>query len=112
MGPRTSTTTGRPIPPLVHRHRKLSNMFTAPFVVLRLLTPLGMSYEAAVKRAEPYNRIIQELSDMRADTIRLVQQAVAEQRHAYVLVNNRLEGSAAIDRSSFSRQTKGPGHGS
>jgi hypothetical protein len=61
--------------PLAHEHRKLSNTFTTPFVILRLLTPLSMSYEAAVKQAEPYNRIIQELPDMRADTIELVQQA-------------------------------------
>ena len=84
------------MPPLVHQHRKLSNLFTADFVVLRLLTPLGMSYEAAVKRAEPYNRIIQELPEMRADTIALVKQAVAEKRTAYVLVNNRFEGSAPL----------------
>jgi len=57
---------------------------------------LGMSYEAAVKRAEPYNRIIQELPEMRADTIALVKQAVAEKRTAYVLVNNRFEGSAPL----------------
>lgn len=84
------------IPPLARQHRKLSNTFTAPFVVLRLLTPLGMSYEAAVKRAEPYNRIVQELPEMRTDTITLVKQAVAEQRQAYVLVNNRSEGSAPL----------------
>lgn len=65
-------------------------------MVLRLLTPLGMSYEAAVKRAEPYNRIVQELPEMRTDTITLVKQAVAEQRQAYVLVNNRSEGSAPL----------------
>lgn len=55
-----------------------------------------MSYEAAVKRAEPYNRIVQELPEMRTDTITLVKQAVAEQRQAYVLVNNRSEGSAPL----------------
>ena len=68
--------------------------------VLRLLTPLGTSYAAAVKRAEPYDRIIEELPDMRTDTIALVKQAVTEQRQAYVLVNNRSEGSA---RSPFKR---------
>jgi hypothetical protein len=55
-----------------------------------------MSYEAAVKRAEPYNRIVQELPDMRTDTIALVRQAVAQQRTAYILVNNRSEGSAPL----------------
>ena len=33
---------------------------------------------------------------MRADTIGLVKQAVAEQRRAYVMVNNRSEGSAPL----------------
>ena len=84
------------MPPLAHQHRKVGHTFTAPFVVLRLVTPLGLSYEAAVKRAEPYNRIVQELPEMRADTVALVQQAVAQQRTAYVLVNNRSEGSAPL----------------
>jgi uncharacterized protein YecE (DUF72 family) len=69
--------------------------------LLRLLTPLGTSYEAAVKRAEPYNRVVQELRDMRADTIALVKQAIAEQRTAYVLVNNRSEGSAPLTVQSL-----------
>jgi uncharacterized protein YecE (DUF72 family) len=94
------------MPPLAHQHRKLGNTFTAPFVVLRLLTPLGISYEAAVKRAEPYNRIIQELPDMRADTISLVKQAVAQQRNAYVLVNNRSEGSAPLTVQALVDQLK------
>jgi hypothetical protein len=38
-------------------------------MVLRLLTPLKMSYEAAKKRAEPYNKIVGELPEMRRDTI-------------------------------------------
>jgi uncharacterized protein YecE (DUF72 family) len=95
------------MPPLAHQHRKLTNTFTAQFAVLRLLTPLGISYEAAVKRAEPYNRIIQELPDMRADTIALVKQAVAQERTAYVLVNNRSEGSAPLTVQALVDQLKG-----
>jgi len=37
---------------------------TAPFTVLRLLTPLKISYEAAKKRAEPYTKIVEELPQM------------------------------------------------
>jgi len=95
------------MPPLAHQHRKLSNSFTAQFVLLRLLTPLGMRYEAAVKRAEPYNRIIQELPDMRSDTIALVKHAVAEQRTAYVLVNNRSEGSAPLTVQALVDELRG-----
>ena len=70
--------------------------FTAPFVVLRLLTPLKMSDEAAKKRAEPYTKIVGELPDMRKETVSLVKEAIAEKRQAYVLVNNRLEGNAPL----------------
>lgn len=70
--------------------------FTAPFTVLKLLTPLKMSYEAAKKRAEPYAKIIEELPEMRWDTVEFVRKAVAEGRRAYVLVNNRSEGNAPL----------------
>ena len=62
-----------------------------------LLTPLKLSYETAKKRADPYNKIVGELPEMRRDTVRLVKQAVTENRHAYVLVNNRAEGNAPLD---------------
>lgn len=70
--------------------------FTAPFTVLRLLTPLKMSYEAAKKKAEPYTRIVEELPQMRRETVELVRKAVTENRRAYVLVNNRSEGNAPL----------------
>ena len=63
--------------------------------VLRLLTPL-MSYEAAKKRAEPYTKIVEELPQMRRETVQLARQAVSAGRHAYVLVNNRAEGNAPL----------------
>jgi uncharacterized protein YecE (DUF72 family) len=66
------------------------------FTVLRLLTPLKMSYEAAKKRAEPYTKIVEELPEMRRETVQLVRQAAREGRHAYVLVNNRSEGNAPL----------------
>jgi hypothetical protein len=70
--------------------------FTAPFMVIRLLTPLKMSYEAAKKRAEPYTKIVEELPAMRRDTVDLIRKAVAEGRRAYGLVNNRSEGNAPL----------------
>lgn len=60
------------------------------------LTPLKMSYESAKKRAEPYTTIVEELPDMRRDTVDLVKKAVGEKRKAYVLVNNRSEGNAPL----------------
>jgi uncharacterized protein YecE (DUF72 family) len=81
------------MPSLAEQHNRMGR-FTAPFTVLRLLTPLKISYEAAKKRAQPYTMIVGEIPEMRRDTVELVRKAVAENRRAYVLVNNRAEGNA------------------
>jgi uncharacterized protein YecE (DUF72 family) len=83
------------MPSLAEQHKRLE-AFTAPFTVLRLLTPLKMSYAAAKKRAKPYTKIVEELPQMRRETVQLVRQAVGEGRRAYVLVNNRAEGNAPL----------------
>lgn len=83
------------MPPLAEQHQRMGS-FTAPFTVLRLLTPLKMTYEAAKKRAEPYTKIVGELPEMRRDTVHLVNQSIEEKRQAYVLVNNRSEGNAPL----------------
>ena len=83
------------MPGLAEQHKPMET-FTAPFTVLRLLTPLKISYEAAKKRAEPYNKIVGELPETRRDTVSLVKQVVEENRRAYVLVNNRAEGNAPL----------------
>ena len=83
------------MPPLAEQHQRLGT-FTAPFTVLRLLTPLKMTYEAAKKRAEPYDKIVGELPKMREDTVSLIQEATGENRTTYVLVNNRAEGNAPL----------------
>ena len=83
------------MPPLAEQHQRMKTL-TAPFTVLRLLTPLKMTYEAAKKRAEPYDKIVGELPEMPKDTVSLIQEATAENRSTYVLVNNRAEGNAPL----------------
>lgn len=57
------------MPPMAEQHQ-LTGDFTAPFTMLRLLTPLKMTYKAAQERAEPYNRIVGELPEVRRGTHR------------------------------------------
>ena len=83
------------MPPLAEQHQRLG-AFTTSFTVLRLLTPLKMTYEAAKKRAAPYDKIVGELPEMRRETVELVKQAVSRRIRAYVLVNNRTEGNAPL----------------
>jgi uncharacterized protein YecE (DUF72 family) len=94
------------MPALAEQHARLDS-FTAPFTVVRLLTPLKMSYEAAKKRAEPYTKIVEELPEMRRETVELVRKAVTENRRAYVLVNNRAEGNAPFTVQALSEMLRG-----
>jgi len=93
------------MPSPAEQHQRLES-FTAPFIVLRLLTPLKMSYEAAKKRAEPYTKIVEELPQMRTETVQLVRKALAENRRTYVLVNNRSEGNAPSTIQALSDQLR------
>ena len=92
------------MPGLIEQHRRLGEMFPASFVLFRLLTPLRVKYEQAVRIAEPYDKIVAELPTMRKDTVALVKQAVTEQRRAYVLVNNRSEGHAPLTVQALADQ--------
>lgn len=95
------------MPPLAEQHKRLGR-FTAPFTVIRLLTPLKIAYEQAKARAEPYTKIIEELPEMRRDTVDLVRQAVQEGRRAYVLVNNRAEGNAPLTVQALADRLREP----
>jgi len=61
---------------------------------------------------EPYTKIVEELPQMRRETVQLVRQAVGAGRCAYVLVNNPAEGNSPLTveglvvmlRESVSRQ--------
>jgi hypothetical protein len=65
------------MPSLAEPHQRMER-FTAPFTVLRLLTPLKMSYAAAKEKAEPYIEIVEELQEMRRDAVDMVEKAVRE----------------------------------
>jgi uncharacterized protein YecE (DUF72 family) len=95
------------MPSLLEQHRRMGDRFTASFTVLRLLTPLKMSYEAAKKRAEPYNKIVGTLPDMRREAVELVRKVVAENRRAYVFVNNRSEGNAPLTIQALMKALQG-----
>jgi hypothetical protein len=55
-----------------------------------------MYYQTAKRRTEPYTKIVEELPQLRSETVHLVRQAVGAGRRAYVLVNNRAEGNAPL----------------
>ena len=86
---------------------KRMECFTAPFMVLRLRTPLKIFYESEKKRAEPYTKIVEELPQMRRETVQLARQAVSQGRHTYVLVNNHSEGNAPLTVQGLAEVLRG-----
>jgi uncharacterized protein YecE (DUF72 family) len=68
--------------------------FTADFVVTRALLTKGRKYENAVKDLEPYERIQEPDETARAGLATIAKQALHAKKHAYLFINNRLEGNA------------------
>ncbi len=79
---------------------------TADFLVARILTPLGMSYEATVKKFEPFDKIINPLLEMRADVMKLVEIAIQSRKIAYLLINNRAEGCAPLTIAELQKMSQ------
>ncbi|MCC6954419.1 MAG: DUF72 domain-containing protein [Deltaproteobacteria bacterium] len=77
---------------------------SAPFYVARILTPLGMKYEDAVRRFQPYEYLQAPIPHMRADLIRLARRGLEKNVKVYILVNNRSEGYAPGTIDSVGRE--------
>ena len=54
----------------------------------------GLSYSQAVERYEPFDRIIDPDPRSRSEFARLCAQASQADRHAFIIINNKAEGSA------------------
>ena len=65
-----------------------------------------MFYQTPKKRTEPYTKIVNELRQMRRETVELVKRAVAEGRRAYVPVNNRAEGNAPLTVQALTKMLR------
>jgi uncharacterized protein YecE (DUF72 family) len=83
------------MPPIGHQ-LDLPGSISAPFIVARALLRPGRTYNEAVDAFAPYDRIREANPKLRRDLVRLVQAAVEARIPAYLLVNNRTEGSAPL----------------
>jgi len=72
----------------------LPGSITADFVVARALLRPGRQYATAVESFAPYNKVQDENPELRHDLARLAETAIKLRIPAYILVNNRAEGSA------------------
>jgi uncharacterized protein YecE (DUF72 family) len=74
----------------------LPGSVSGPFLVARALLRPGRTYDEAVDAFAPYDRILDPSPPLRQDLLRLIETAVRTRIPAYLLVNNRAEGSAPL----------------
>jgi uncharacterized protein YecE (DUF72 family) len=74
----------------------LPGSVSGPFIVARALLQQGRTYDEAVDAFAPYDRIQDPSPALRQDLLRLIDTAVRTRIPAYLLVNNRAEGSAPL----------------
>jgi uncharacterized protein YecE (DUF72 family) len=81
------------MPPLEEQVR-IEAAYTADFLVARALLRHGRTYEEAVAKFEPYDRV-QEVNEGARSALRaLIERARQRRQMAFLFVNNRLEGNA------------------
>ena len=82
--------------PTIGEQLDLPGVLTGPFLVARALLRIGRTYEEAVDAFAPYDRIREPNPGLRRDLVRVARTAVETRLPAYILVNNRVEGSAPL----------------
>ena len=80
--------------PSIGDQQDVPGVFSADFVVARVLLRPGRYYAEAVDAFAPYDRIQDANPELRRDVARLVEAARRLRVPAYIIVNNRAEGSA------------------
>jgi uncharacterized protein YecE (DUF72 family) len=82
--------------PSIGEQLDLPGALSGPFIVARALLRPGRTYDEAVDAFAPYDRIQDPSPPLRADLLRLIELAVQARIPAYLLVNNRAEGSSPL----------------
>jgi len=70
--------------------------FYQPVLVLRWMLRAGLKYQMAKDRYQPFDRIVDEDPSSRDAIARTVIDALIAERQAFVIANNKAEGSAPI----------------
>ena len=89
--------------PPIGEQLDIPGSLSAPFTVARVLLRPGRTYSEAVDAFAPYDRIHDQNPELRADVARLIRMAAELRIPAYVLVNNRAEGSAPHTIAAIAR---------
>jgi uncharacterized protein YecE (DUF72 family) len=89
--------------PAIGEQLDLPGAVSGPFIVARALLRPGRTYDEAVDAFAPYDRIQDPFPPLRHDLVRLIETAVHTRIPAYLLVNNRAEGSSPLTIAEVAR---------
>src|SRR2546425_6990463 len=100
--------------PPIGEQLELPWIFPADFTVARALLKPGRAYADAVRLFAPYERVQEELPELRLDLVRLIDETLRRRIEAFILANNRAEGNApetirAVARMWVEREGEGEG---
>ena len=100
--------------PPIGEQLELPWIFPADFTVARALLKPGRAYADAVRLFAPYQRVQEELPELRLDLVRLIDETLRRRIEAFILANNRAEGNApetirAVARMWVEREGEGEG---
>jgi len=67
-------------------------------IVIRLITPLRMSYEESYAKAFPFDKMVSGVLDpeMIEDTVKMVNEAIKDKIQVNLIINNRAGGNAPL----------------
>ncbi len=88
------------LPPLRKQFAKAKMEFfnSGKKVVIRLITPLRMSYEESYAKAFPFDKMVSGMMDpeMIEDTVKIVNEAIKDRIQVSLIINNRAGGNAPL----------------
>ena len=90
--------------PTLHAQQRLVSAATAPALVIRWMLHRTLNYETARHRYHPFNRLVDADLDNRAAITTLCLDAIASSRPAFVIVDNKAEGSAPLSIGKLAEQ--------
>jgi uncharacterized protein YecE (DUF72 family) len=90
--------------PPIGEQMEHADVITAPFVIARALLRPGRYYAEAVDAFAPYDKIQDENPELRGDLTKLAERALKLRVPAWLLVNNRAEGSAPHTIAAVARR--------
>ncbi len=82
--------------PTLGAQMQVGDLLGGSLLVVRLLLPPGARYDDLKEAYAPFDRVVAPQREMRDDVVRLVRAALERDMTAYVLVNNKAEGSSPL----------------